>query len=48
MIYADLKADTENDNSNRGDKTTKICKENPVGNGYFIVSELNVVSKSYK
>ena len=29
-----------------GDKTTNICKQSPVLNGYFIISELNEVLKS--
>ena len=34
------------DNSNMGNKTTNIYKQNPVCNGYYIVSELNDVLQS--
>ena len=39
-IYADFEADNEKDNSIVGNKTTNIYKQNPVLNGYHIVSEL--------
>ena len=45
-IYADLEADNEKDNSNAGDKTTNIYKQNPVPNGYYIKSDLEVVLES--
>ena len=45
-IYADFEADNEKDNSNIGNKTTNIYKQNPVLNGYHIVSELEDVLKS--
>ena len=45
-IYADFEADNEKDNSSIGKKTTNIYKQNPVLNGYHIVSELEDVLKS--
>ena len=45
-IYADFKADNEKDNKCVGNKTTNIYKQNPVLNGYHIVSELKDVLKS--
>ena len=45
-IYADFEADNEKDNSSIGNKTTNIYKQNPVLNGYYIVSELDDVLKS--
>ena len=45
-IYADFEADNEKDNSSVGNKTTNIYKQNPVFNGYHIVSELEDVLKS--
>ena len=45
-IYADFEADNEKDNSSIGNKTTYIYKQNPVLNGYHIVSELGNVLKS--
>ena len=45
-IYADFEAHNEKDNSIIGNKTTKIYKQNPVLNGYHIVSELEDVLKS--
>ena len=45
-IYADFEADNENDNSIVGNKTTDIYKQNPVLNGYRIVSELEDVLQS--
>ena len=45
-IYADFEADNEKDNSSIGNKTTNIYKQNPVLNGYHIVSELEDVLKS--
>ena len=40
-IYADSEADNGNDNSNIGNKTSIIYKQNPVLNGYHKESELN-------
>ena len=45
-IYAESEADNEKDNSIVGNKTTNIYKQNPVLNGYHIVSELDDVLKS--
>ena len=45
-IIADFEADNEIDGSNIGNKTTNIYKQNPVLNGYFIISELEDVLKS--
>ena len=45
-FYADFEADNEKNNSIIGNKTTKIYKQNPVLNGYHIVSELEDVLKS--
>ena len=45
-IYADFEADNEKDDSIIGNKTTNIYKQNPVLNGYHIVSELEDVLKS--
>ena len=45
-IYADFEADNEKDNISVGNKTTNIYKQNPVLNGYHIVSELEDVLKS--
>ena len=45
-IYADFEADNEKDNSVLGNKTTNIYKQNPVLNGYHIVSELEDILKS--
>ena len=39
-IYADFEAVNEKDNSSIGNKTTNIYKQNPILNGYHIVSEL--------
>ena len=44
-IIADFEADNETDNSSRVNKTTNIYKQNPVCNGYCILSELEDVSK---
>ena len=47
-IIADFEADNEIDNSKIGNKTTNIYKQNPVINGYYILSELNdVLQKGY-
>ena len=45
-IYADIEADNEKDNSSIGNKTTNIYKQNPVLNGYRIISELEDVLKN--
>ena len=45
-IYADFETDNEKDNSNVGYKTTIIYKQNPVHNGYRIVSKLDDVLQS--
>ena len=45
-IYADFEPDNEKDNSIIGNKTTNVYKQNPVLNGYHIVSELEDVLKS--
>ena len=45
-IYADFEADNENDESVVGNRTINIYKQNPVLNGYHIVSELEDVLKS--
>ena len=45
-IIADFEADNEKDYSKIGNKTTNIYKQNPVLNGYYIISELQDVLKS--
>ena len=45
-IYADFEADNEKDNSIIGNKTTNIYKQNPVPNGYHILSQLEDILKS--
>ena len=45
-IYADFEADNEKDDSIVSNKTTNIYKQNPVLNGYHIISELEDVLKS--
>ena len=45
-IYADFEADNEKDDSIIGNKTTNIYKQNPILNGYHIISELEDVLKS--
>ena len=45
-IYADFEADNEKDKSGIGNRTTNICKQNAVLNGYHIISELEDVLKS--
>ena len=45
-IYADFEADNEKDNTCIGNKTIIIYKQNPVLNGYHVVSELEDVLKS--
>ena len=43
---AGLEAENEIDDTHKSNKTTIIWKQNPVCNGYYIVSELHDVSKS--
>ena len=43
---ADFEADNEIDGSNIGYKTTNIYKQNPVLNGYYIISEMEDVLES--
>ena len=45
-IYADFEAENEKDNTCIGNKTINIYKQNPVLNGYHIVSELEDILKS--
>ena len=45
-IFADFEADKEKDNSIIGNKTTNIYNQNPVLNGYHIVSELEDILQS--
>ena len=45
-IYADFEADNKKENTSIGDKTTNIYKQEPVCNGYQIVSELEDILKS--
>ena len=45
-VYADFEADNEIDNSNVGNKTTNIYKQNPVPNGYQIIYESEDVLQS--
>ena len=45
-IYADFEADNEKGNCVIGNKTINFCKQNPILNGYHIVSELEDVLKS--
>ena len=45
-IYVDFEADNEKENDKIGDKTTNIYKQEPVCNGYNIVSELEDILKS--
>ena len=45
-IYADFEADNEKDNSSIGNETTDVYKQNPILNGYRVVSELEDVLKS--
>ena len=43
---ADFEADNEINTSCLVDETTNVYKENPICNGYYIISELKVVLKS--
>ena len=45
-IIAEFEADNEIDGSNVGIKTINFYKQNPVLNGYYIISELEVVLES--
>ena len=45
-IYADFEADNKKENTNIGDKTTNFYKQEPVCNGYQIVSDLDHILKS--
>ena len=45
-IIADFEVDNEEDNSKVGDKTTNIYKQNPVLDGYYIISEIEDVLES--
>ena len=45
-LYADFEADNEIDNSNIGNKATNIYKQNPVLNGYYIISKIQDVLES--
>ena len=45
-INADFEADKKNDNTHISNKTTNIYKQNPVLNGYYIISDLEDVLKS--
>ena len=45
-IYADFEADNKKGNTNIGDKTTNIYKQEPVCNGYKIVSDLEHILKT--
>ena len=45
-LYADFEADNEFDNSNVGNKTTNVYKQNPVLNGYHKESELDDILQS--
>ena len=45
-IIADFEAYNEVDGSSVGNKTTNIYKQNPVLNGYYIISELKDVLES--
>ena len=46
-MYADFEADIENDNSSICNKTIIIYKQNLLCNGFYIVSELGNVWKSF-
>ena len=45
-IIGDFEADNGIDNSSIGNKTTNIYKQNPVHNGYLIISQLDDFLKS--
>ena len=46
MSIADFEADNELDGSSVGNKTTNIYKQNPVHNGYYMMSQLEDVLES--
>ena len=45
-FYAEFESDKEIHNISKGNKTSFIYKQNPVLNGYHIISELENVLKS--
>ena len=45
-IYAHFQADNDINNTHKVSKTTNVYKQNPVPNGYNILSELNDVLES--
>ena len=45
-IYADFEVDKEFDKSSISIRTTIFCKQRPVYNGYYILSELKVIFRS--
>ena len=45
-INVAFESDNELQSHNKGKKTKNIYKQNPVCNGYYIISELNDVLKS--
>ena len=45
-IFAYVEADNEIHGSNMGNKTTAICKQNPVFNGSYVISDLEHKLKS--
>ena len=45
-VNVDIKADNVIGDSNVRDETTKVYKQDPVSNDYYILSELNVVLRS--
>ena len=45
-IFSDFEADNEIDGSSVGNKTTNIYKQNPVLNGYYILSEIEDVLRT--
>ena len=45
-IYADLEADNEKVNSSIGNETNNRYKQNPIPNGYHIISESEDVLKN--
>ena len=47
-IYADFEADNNIDKSNIGNKRTNLYQQNPVLNGYKLVSELDdILQRNY-
>ena len=45
-IYGDFECNNKRENSNIGNKTTNIFRQNPMCNGFYIVSEMNDVLQS--